>query len=111
MNRHLKLLLLILLGLLSSACSESQSPTEPAQSSSSPAPLTATVDVTGGTIRGTADADGLKQYHGIPYAAPPVGDLRWAPPAPPASWTGTRDASRPGPLCMQLLSQGGAFYG
>ena len=111
MNSHLRLLLLISLGLLSSACSESQSPTEPAQSSSSTAPLTATVEVTGGTIRGTAGADGLKQYHGIPYAAPPVGDLRWAPPAPPASWTGTRDASRPGPLCMQPLSQGGAFYG
>src|SRR5580658_10214556 len=41
-------------------------------------------------------------FKGIPYAAPPVGDLRWRPPQPPASWPGTRAATRYGPACPQL---------
>ena len=57
--------------------------------------------VTGGLVRGIVDENGVKQYHGIPYAAPPVGDLRWAPPAPVTPWTGVHDASAPGPICTQ----------
>jgi len=38
-----------------------------------------TVKVEGGLLQGTAE-DGLQVYRGIPYAAPPVGDLRWRPP-------------------------------
>lgn len=67
------------------------------------------VQVTGGVIRGLVDDQGLKQYHGIPYAAPPTGDLRWAPPAAPAPWQGIRDASKPGPACMQP-DRRGSFY-
>ena len=40
-------------------------------------------------------------FLGIPYAAPPVGFLRWKPPAPPLKWTGTRDATHFGSRCMQ----------
>ena len=40
------------------------------------------VQVTGGLIEGTAD-DGFRVYKGIPFAAPPVGDLRWRPLPPP----------------------------
>ena len=68
------------------------------------------VQVTGGAIRGT-EVGGLNQYLGIPYTAPPVGDLRWAPPAPVVSWEGIRDASAPGPICPQRKGVSGvAFY-
>ena len=61
------------------------------------------VSVTGGDIVG-AFADGSPEivaFKGVPYAAPPVGDLRWKPPAPVVGWDGVRDATAPGPICMQ----------
>lgn len=57
--------------------------------------------VTGGVIRGAAQGDGGALYQGIPYAAPPLGALRWAPPAPVIPWTGVRDATHPGAPCKQ----------
>src|SRR5262245_1154514 len=46
-------------------------------------------------------ADGNREFLGVPFAAPPVGDLRWRSPQPPASWTGTRDATKFGARCAQ----------
>ena len=40
-------------------------------------------------------------YRGVPFAAPPVGGLRWRPPEPPAAWEGVRDATEAAPACMQ----------
>jgi para-nitrobenzyl esterase len=53
-----------------------------------------------GEIRGKLDGK-VRAFLGIPYAAPPVGDLRWRPPQPPAAWTGTLDATHPGNVCAQ----------
>ena len=61
------------------------------------------VMVSGGAVRGAAAARNadVVAFKGIPYAAPPVGDLRWRPPAPVRGWQGVRDASASGPICIQ----------
>ncbi len=53
--------------------------------------------VRGRAIRGGRSAGAVVGYQGIPYAAAPVGPLRWRPPQPPARWTGVRDAFEFGP--------------
>jgi para-nitrobenzyl esterase len=64
-----------------------------------PAP---TVRVDGGRLSGIHDAStGLDEFRGIPFAAPPVGALRWKPPQPLAGWTGVRRADHFAPRCMQ----------
>src|SRR5215475_13288616 len=56
-----------------------------------------------GPIRGKESADGkVRSFLGIPYAAPPVGALRWTPPQPAAPWKEVRDATAFGSRCMQL---------
>ncbi|MTD59685.1 carboxylesterase/lipase family protein, partial [Amycolatopsis pithecellobii] len=55
-----------------------------------------------GTVRGEIDHDAkARVFRGIPYAAPPVGRLRWRPPHPPAPWRGIRPAVRFGPVAVQ----------
>ncbi|HXB74459.1 MAG TPA: carboxylesterase family protein [Candidatus Acidoferrales bacterium] len=55
-----------------------------------------------GVLEGVISADGkVRTFKGIPYAAPPVGPLRWKPPQPAPSWTGVRKAAEYGPRCMQ----------
>jgi para-nitrobenzyl esterase len=49
--------------------------------------------------------DGLRVFKGIPYAAPPVGDLRWRAPQPAARWAGVRQVYAFGPACPQALSK------
>lgn len=53
-----------------------------------------------GLVRGTVSGDHTS-FQGIPYAAPPVGKLRWTPPHPATAWTGVRNATRPGSTCAQ----------
>jgi para-nitrobenzyl esterase len=59
----------------------------------------APVRVEGGLIQGTSE-DGLTVYRGIPFAAPPIGDLRWRAPQPAAKWEGVRQVTKfaPGPI-------------
>ena len=58
------------------------------------------VGVDSGMLQGRVE-DGLAIYRGIPFAAPPVGNLRWRPPQPVAPWRGVRAASEYGRACMQ----------
>jgi para-nitrobenzyl esterase len=60
-----------------------------------------------GPVRGVR-RDGVVTFEGIPYAAAPVADRRWAPPSPPEPWREPLDASEPGPSCPQANPQGGA---
>jgi para-nitrobenzyl esterase len=60
----------------------------------------APVKVEGGSLQGTSE-DGLTVYRGIPFAAPPAGDLRWRAPQPAAKWEGVRKADKFGPTCFQ----------
>src|SRR6516165_10781370 len=55
-----------------------------------------------GFVRGMA-AGTVDEFLGLPYAAPPTGNLRWRSPAPPAAWDGVRDATQFGPSCPQVL--------
>jgi para-nitrobenzyl esterase len=70
----------------------------PAASASGPVAGTAN-----GAVRGLASG-AVDEFLGIPYAAPPVGPLRWRPPQPAASWSGVRDATQFAPHCPQLAS-------
>ena len=58
------------------------------------------VRINDGVVRGTT-AGTTDEFLGLPYAAPPTGNLRWRPPAPAASWEGVRDATQFGPSCPQ----------
>ncbi len=71
-----------------------------------------TVDVstTLGTVRGTWHG-GVARFAGIPYAAPPVGDLRFRPPTAPAPWGGVRPAGSFGPVAPQNPSLMEALFG
>ena len=51
-----------------------------------------TVNTTGGELRGFEATEDTWQFLGIPYAAPPLGELRWREPEPPEPWSGVRDA-------------------
>lgn len=64
---------------------------------------TSTVRIRQGVLAGTQDPSGVRSFKGVPFAAPPVGDLRWKEPMPPASWTGVRQATEWGHACMQNL--------
>lgn len=65
-------------------------------------PALPAVRIETGLVAGAPGRDaGVTVYKGIPYAAPPVGPLRWRPPAPPAPWQGVRAATSFGPACPQ----------
>jgi carboxylesterase type B len=70
------------------------------------AALAGPVVLDSGVVRGVR-AGGVESYLGIPYAAPPVGVLRWAPPRPAVRWRGVRDTVAFGPRCAALASSNG----
>lgn len=71
--------------------------------SAPPAAMTA-VRVAQGQLAGAASADGsVAVFKGVPFAAPPIGELRWRAPQPPAPWPGVRKADAFGANCMQTI--------
>jgi para-nitrobenzyl esterase len=64
------------------------------------------VTISEGRLVGDLENGGVKKFLGIPYAKPPVGDLRWMPPQRIAKWTGTRQATKFGPTCAQVTTLG-----
>ena len=58
------------------------------------------VQTEAGRLQGITERN-MQVFKGIPYAAPPVGDLRWRPPQAAIPWSGTRDASQFGDSCPQ----------
>jgi para-nitrobenzyl esterase len=66
------------------------------------AALTDPVRTESGLVMGVPGNDpSITVFKGLPYAAPPVGDLRWRPPRPPMPWPGVRPATNFGPVCPQ----------
>jgi carboxylesterase type B len=74
-----------------------------ASAAARPGPTASTHD---GTVRGRT-VKGVDEFLGIPYAAPPVGQLRWRPPQPAAPWPGVRPATTLPPTCPQLKNSNG----
>lgn len=58
------------------------------------------VQIETGRLQGTTEQN-MQVFKNIPYAAPPIGNLRWRPPQPPLAWDGVRDASQFGDSCPQ----------
>jgi para-nitrobenzyl esterase len=78
-----------------------------ANTGSSATVLSFDVTLIQGALSGSPrDASGVLAFKGIPYAAPPVGPLRWRAPQPPLPWTGVRNATDFGPRCMALPGRG-----
>ena len=65
--------------------------------------MSTTVETAGGRVAGK-EKGGAHQFRGIPYAAPPVGPLRFRPPQPAEAWTDVRDGTRFGSIAMQASS-------
>lgn len=68
---------------------------------SAPAGEPQVVKIKQGALKGSV-TNGVAYHYGIPFAPPPVGDLRWKPPGAPPAWEGERDATKPGASCQMV---------
>ncbi len=98
-------MLVALAGLLS-ACGTGDT-TGPAANAIGPVITTSLGTLQGETVAGD---DSVLVFRGIPYAEPPIGDLRWQPPVAPVAWDGTRDATTFGSACWQRLTPATSIY-
>ncbi|HTW31269.1 MAG TPA: carboxylesterase family protein, partial [Candidatus Sulfotelmatobacter sp.] len=72
-----------------------------AQAATHAAASSPVVSISTGQLRGSLTGDGVAVFKNIPFAQPPVGELRWRDPRPPKPWAGARDATAFGPMCNQ----------
>lgn len=86
----------LVIGLLAMSCNSSSPGRTPEEGELSKGRATTKY----GVLQGVVDS-GIVVFKGVPFARPPVGDLRWREPQPPESWTGVRPAENFGPRCMQ----------
>lgn len=69
------------------------------------------VKIDSGKLESTAPpVNGVRSFKGIPFAAPPVGELRWREPQPVKRWSGVRKADEFGPRCMQRTGPGADYW-
>jgi para-nitrobenzyl esterase len=68
------------------------------------------IKVSGGLVSGVTLPGGVEAYRGIPFAKPPVGELRWRAPEPASPWPGTLEAKAFGPICFQPPPLGGHSF-
>jgi len=109
------LVLIVISAPLISGCTEVQktgAPVTPATttgiaSGPSAEPGTAIVRTDAGQVAGI-NQDDIRVYHGIPFAAPPTGELRWRPPAPVQPWTGVKEVKEYSETCPQAEKAGAA---
>jgi para-nitrobenzyl esterase len=92
-----------LISLLAATVMMSVLPAEPTPADAPDGPPTAQVGQ--GVLVG-ARAGGVESFKGVAYAAPPVGPLRWRPPTPAPAWTGPRQATQVGAICIQPPANG-----
>ena len=96
---------LLALGLMSQPAQAQQQTQEQAQQPPPGLPQGPVVNPPAGPVQGLNN-NGVSEYLGIPYAQPPVGDLRWQPPQPYPPWTQTLNATQFGPTCAQITTLG-----
>lgn len=70
----------------------------------------AVVKIDSGSLTGVRSSNGTRAFYGVPYAAPPVRDLRWRPPEPPSPWEGIRPATHFGPSSFQFAPPSTSLY-
>src|SRR4029079_2688967 len=75
-----------------------------------PAAISDPVTTASGTLSGVTLKSGVRAFKGIPFGAPPVGDLRWKEPQPVKNWTGARNADQFGARCMQRTGPGADYW-
>src|ERR1041385_2646643 len=69
------------------------------------------VKIANGTLESSAAVKGgVRSFKGIPFAQPPVGELRWREPQPVKNWGGVRNADQFGPRCMQRTGPGADYW-
>lgn len=98
----LRLLVLLILSAVATACATHPGKVSHVRFASDARPMTAATRA--GAVKGV-QGDGVRVWLGVPYAAPPVGELRWRPPQPVTAWEGLRDATRVSRDCTQALGR------